>query len=400
MSENTFGHISEWTVNDVITGLPSPRVEAIVAPPYTPPKVYSDERISDVADRPRIALAVESMRRHMTDEGWQIMEGLEKNGYTLFGHGLVSSVQGKNHILKSFSMTDVSDILDFVGGSGPSTVVVQDKREWDTHPRDFREQRAKFYNVRKLAERTDIFKLTIVKDAQHNPRFHAESAAEIGCHAWIVYYHPRIVAHLAPYIRPEHMVRTWHTLNPEHVKPFSMAGRQNKALLSGAVSNAYPLRSAIVRWMDATPKLSRPDSGCIDYLPHPGYHRQGCATPAFFQTLSQYKVAICTASMYGYALRKIIEATAAGCVVITDLPSDEVMPEIDESFVRVRPDISMKDLIELVQHCIDTYSSGIQEIYADKARIAYDYRTVCCRLAHGIELLRETYTPPDTRGQV
>ena len=45
----------------------------------------------------------------------------------------------------------------------------------------------------------------------------------------------------------------------------------------------------------------------VNYLSHPGYGRSKCFTPEFLKILSIYKVAICTVSIYGYAVRKIVE---------------------------------------------------------------------------------------------
>src|SRR5690606_34111233 len=148
---------------------------------------------------PRLALGVESMRRHMTDEGWQLFAGLGRAGYLLCGHDL------------PINRTDVRELLDEYG---PSVVVLQDKREWEGLTADrSRDPRMRFRRVNALMQRQDVFTLTVLKDAHARPEYHRESAREIGCHAWVVYYHPRIVAHLAPYVRERHLVRTYHTVD-------------------------------------------------------------------------------------------------------------------------------------------------------------------------------------------
>lgn len=344
------------TVADVVNRLPKPFVDRLVQPSYTP----SEEQ------REAVALAVESMKYHMTDEGWQIMLGLESAGYTLCGRRCT---------------VDEVDVPRLLGQILPGIVVVQDKREWDVQPRDFRDTSARFTNVQELKSRPDVFKLTILKDSHQRPTYHRESADEIGCHAWIVYYHPTIVSHLAPYVRPEHLIRTYHTLDPAIVPAYS-AERPLGCLISGAVSSAYPLRSLLVRKRQTLPR--------VDYVPHPGYHRDGCATPQYLQTLSRYKVAICTSSMYGYALRKIIEATACGCVVLTDLPTDEVLPEIDGNLVR----ISMEHLTylpDILNRLYREYDPDRQRQFAEAARWFYDYRRMGSLLANDIETLRLNY---------
>src|SRR5258708_11028612 len=103
----------------------------------------------------------------------------------------------------------------------------------------------------------------------------------MGVHAWVCYYNPRIVKHLASWVREEHLIRTYHSINSANIPPFS--ANRHGTLLSGAVSQAYPLRK---RLFDGAFLL--PDTIA---LPHPGYHRGGCHTPSFLIQLSKFKVA-------------------------------------------------------------------------------------------------------------
>lgn len=313
-----------------------------------------------------IVLGVESMRRHTTDEGWQIQAAFESSGYTLCGYNLP---------------VNETDVYKIVNDTEPGVVLLQDKREWDVIDGDFREPQAKFQNVDYLRVRDDIFKLTILKDSHRKPSYHKASAAEIDCHAWIVYYHPRIVKHLAPYVREEHLIRTYHTLDKAIVPKFSP--NRDGVFLSGAVSPVYPLRQYLI--------ANRHSLFRTDYLKHPGYDRVGCYTPEYLQTLSHYKIAICTASMYGYALRKIIEATACGCVVVTDLPQDEVIPEIDGNLVRIHPSTTVEDLNPLLEETCNSYDPELQSEYATKAINRFDFRTEGSILARKVEELRCSY---------
>lgn len=351
------------TIDDILSRLPRSEVCPLLPPTYEDPQRQNPLRI---------ALAVESMRRHTTDEGWQIMQGLEYAGYNLAGHHL------------TVPYTDVHDILKN-HEYGLGTVVVQDKREWEGltagGPAGF-DQREKFTNVEELAKYHSLFKLTILKDAHQPQAYHRQSAQEIGAHAWIVYYHPRIVAALAPYVRPQHLIRTYHTVDSHLVPTYEAKGRSG-CLMSGALSGAYPLRQVIVRNLDMFPSTT--------YLKHPGYHRNGCDTPEFLQILSKYKVAICTSSVYGYALRKIIEATACGCVVVTDLPSDDMLPYIDGNLVRIKPNIPLKEISSIVDNACADYNPTKQLHYSDMACLCYDYRTMGLRLTSMINNLRELY---------
>lgn len=353
------------TVQDVCNGL-----FRSSAPKGLPRPPYIDNSNLELSPLPstKVCLAVESMRRHMTDEGWQIMEGLSHNGYRLVGHGL------------DFGQVDVPTILQSLH---PTILVLQDKREWDFAPGDFRDPNAAFTRYQELAGVDNIFKVTVLKDSHQRPEYHRQSAEEIGCHAWIIYYHPKIVQHLATYVRPEHLIRTYHSINPDHMPITNHTTFRYGCILSGAISGAYPFRTRLVREKHTLPM--------VDYLPHPGYHRNGCQTPQFLERLYQYKVAICTSSIYGYALRKIIEATACGCVVVTDLPSDEVLPEIDGNLVRVSPNIEAKELGDLLTSLYRNYSPDLQRSYAEKALLWYNYKEVGKRLASDIETLRVNY---------
>lgn len=345
-----------WTTRNVMERNPAPAAQRLPAPDYAERKRTGLHRA---------ALAVPSMRTHTTDEGWQIMLALEENGYKLFGSGV-----GTNQ-------TDVDQILCTYD---PDVVVVQDKREWDgkTAGPGFNE-RERFSNVHELASVDDVFKLTILKDAQNSPEYHAQSAAEIGCHAWIVYYHPDIVAHVAPYVRKECLVRTYHTIDADQIPTWVPRLRRQSHLLSGAVSSAYPLRKRLI------------ESGKFNYLKHPGYGRHRCYTPDYLATLSQYRVAICTASRYGYALRKIIEATAVGCVVVTDLPEDEVLPYIDGNLVRVHNDATPEEVAEVVERAATDWNEERQRRYAALACENYDYVPVGRQLVNDIERMRRAY---------
>ena len=309
----------------------------------------------------KLVLGVASMKQHMTDEGWQLTHGLSLNdGYVHCGHDLPDPE------------TDVAVMLQ---KHDPSIVVVQDKREWYPQPGNFRDPRAAFRNVSDLRFHHSM-KLTVLKDSHQRPEWHKQSADEMGVHAWIVYYHPEIVKHLAQYVRKEDCLRTYHTLDPAAVPEFKV-DRSEHSILSGAVSNAYPLRLAIRNNLYMLSPLV--------HLAHPGYHRNGCCTTEYLNTLSDYKVAVCTSSRYGYTLRKIIEATAVGCKVITDLPIDDVMPEIDGNLIRIHPSISMGALRQVIHDAADGWDAETQRVYAAKAIQRYDYTYETNRLAMLIE---------------
>ncbi len=340
------------SVDETIGLLPAPNLPRLAQPPYSGSAACG------------VALAVEAMKRLVTDEGWQLMEGLEGAGYTLCGRRC------------TVDEVSVPAILD---RCRPGVVVVQDKCRWRGDEDAFREPDAWFADLPALRRNEDVFKVAVLKDAQQTPDYHRWTADEIGVHAWIVYYHPRIVRHLAPYAREEHFIRTYHSIDADVVPPFD--GDRGGCILAGAVGDAYPLRK----------RLSGARLAGVTYLEHPGYALAGCATPDFLRTLSRFKISVCTSSIYGYALRKIIEATASGCVVVTDLPADETLPEIDGNLVRVHPSIGLAPLAALLERLAGSYDPDRQRRYAERAKAYYDKKAVGLRLAAGIEALRSRY---------
>lgn len=331
-----------------------------------------------------IFLALESFRRHMTDEGWQLQIGLADAGYPLHGPGFPApnNIADVPHILTRHASRNAGQH----SSRTPTTIIVQDKREWDSDNPCAFDKSASFRRSSALASHHEIFRVTILKDAQNRPDYHAAAAAEIGCHAWIIYYHPKIVSALAPFVRPEHLIRTYHSVDPAACPEFSPLTARNRSgcLLSGAFNRtAYPLRMRLVKSWQRMHHTT--------FLKHPRYGADGCHTPRYLQILSNFKVAICTSSVYGYALRKIMEATACGCKVITDLPEDEQLPEIDGNLIRVAPDISIEEINRVIREAIETYDVERQQQFAAAARQYYDYRRLTAKLAADIETMRTKY---------
>lgn len=326
------------------------------------------------ADRQHhVFLAHHSFLKHMSSEGWQLQEGLREAGYTLYGKGYAQASQ------------DAAEILRTVR---PRVVVVQDKREWDPAAPGCFDKSAAFHHTEALAADPETFRVTIYKDLQNKPDYHRQAAAEIGCHAWIVYYHPRLVPFLSGFVRPQHILRTYHSLDANVVPAYRPGGRR-LALLSGATGDrCYPFRTRLLKHIRQLPG--------VEVLRHPGYHARGTTTNNYLQLLTRFKIAICTASVFGYALRKIVEATACGCVVVTDLPRDEVLPEIDGNLVRVHPGIALAELRKILQREAERYDAARQEDFAQRAKRWYDYRRLGQQLAADIEALRLRYA--ETRG--
>lgn len=348
------------TVDDVIAAVKrTHRCIELPAPPYT--AACTDD------PRPRIALGVSSMRDHTTDEGDQLTEGLRHAGWRVFGHGYP----------EPHNLTDVRAILKMVD---PAVVFVQDIREWSGG--SFRDPLAKFTNVEVLAERPDIFKVGVVKDAHNSVEMCNESFKATGVHAFQHNYHPRIVKHVNPGVRTRHLIRAWHSVEPADVPPFDTHKREG-CLMSGALSHYYPLRQRLFDNLQRLPQTT--------HHGHPGYRRDGCRTPELLDVMSRHKVAIVTSSIFGYSLRKFVESTSAGCVIVTDLPTDEKMPVIEENLIRVDLNILINDMKDVLNEAMMRYDPAKQMGLAERCMLHHDWRKSGVRLSEAIEATRRWY---------
>jgi hypothetical protein len=259
------------TTKDVINSF---KVKTTRLKTLAPPNYYYKSSGS------KIGLSVPSMANHMSDEGWQLFLGLKHGGYDLCGSS--GAVFPQSNFLK-YSSVDLETILD---STNINTLVVQDCREWDSKHHSLASKDEHYKNVEILKYRDDIFKVGVVKDSHQNPKYFRDFFNSIGCHAWICYYHPNVVSHLASYVRREHLLRTYHTVDSCSIPEFQRDKREG-TLLSGAVySHVYPLRNYIQNNLKQFPSVSQ--------LKHPGYHKNGTNTNSYLETLNQFKVAICT----------------------------------------------------------------------------------------------------------
>jgi len=349
------------SVADRLAALMRPDIARLTAPPYIPP---------GIAVSRRIFFGAEVMKRHITSECWQVQIGFQDAGYELTGHALPYP---ESNVRLAIENSDRST----------ATVIIQDRREWDREAQMCYDPMAHFHEAGYLAERPDVFKLTLLKDHHNDREYNRNHAKEIGCHAWLAYYHPVIAHWLAPYTRPEHMIRIYHGIDTDDVPSFG-TDRAPRALLSGAISReAYPLRWRLRHEAHLIPEMS--------VKHHPGYKARGHFSPEYMRELAGYRVSICTTSLYGYALRKIVEGVAAGCRVVTDLPVDDVMPGIDENLIRVRPDIPTLEFREVLRDAIENYDAAAQQYWSERAVEHYEYRGLYARLAGEVEAMRQRY---------
>jgi len=240
-----------------------------------------------------------------------------------------------------------------------------------------------------LARRPDIFRLTVFKDAWLDRPYSRQGHRRIDPHAYITYYDARLLAWMCPWLREDQLLRTYHSLDPADVPPFR-ADRPGWAIITGATSPAvYPLRQRIVKAIRTARNKTR-----LAILTHPGYGAFGVQTATYMAMLSRYRVAVCTSSVFGLPLRKIIEATACGCAVVTDLPRAEKMPGIDQNMTRVRFDATVKEVLAAVDQAATAWDADRQASRARAAVLHYNWRGLYARLATAIEAKRRSHASP------
>jgi glycosyltransferase involved in cell wall biosynthesis len=305
--------------------------------------------------------AAEGWGAHTTDEGMQLQVGLEHAGWTLAGAGYGDGCRDVPTLLERFR---------------PEVVFVQDPRDWDpTSHGSFRKDIG-FERVEVLRNRPDIFRAVVVKDAGSVREYQREFFERIGADAAVVYYHPDVVLGLNPWLTAASLVRTYHTVEPAQCMRPDPAVPRKRAVVTGAVSKAYPLREQVVK---AASSIG------VDVVRHPGYHNRGAHTPAYLALLARYRVHVATASRFGFALRKLVESVAVGATPVTNLPALDRLPEIDGALVRVSPEATVEEVADAVSAADRGWDSEERAAWATKARARYDWRVEGRRLSDALE---------------
>lgn len=314
----------------------------------------------------RLFLALRDYEKHTMNQGWLFQKGMEAAGYILVGKDFECPYRDGGQLAEAFE---------------PAVAFVADKLDWDAALDGCYDKQAHFTNLQGLGDES-IFRIAMIHDSHRRWGIQRQMHEDLNPHAWVCYYHPDIVAVSQPWIRKEHILRTYHSLDPAEVPEFTL--ERIGCIASGArCKEIYPLRETASLAMCHMPEGK--------YLRHPGYGNRGSRTAEYLKVLSGFRVAICTASIYCFAVRKIIEATACGCIVITDLPAEEEMPNIDGNLHRVPSDISVKDLIDAARACEASYTIDRQYWFAEQAKEYYDYRRLYADLRQRIEKMRKDY---------
>lgn len=309
-----------------------------------------------------LVLANHDYLRHMTDEGLQLQQGLRHAQWVLAGWGYRDNCRDVSRLLKTYD---------------PSAVFVQDKRDWDPQSGVCHGSASlRYTRLRSLARFPRMVAVPVKDAGPDGSDYHHRFCEEVQAKAVVLYYHPLSCLKYCPWLSGYPLIRTHHTLNPQDVPPFTPGAQRRPALGSGAViEDVYPLRYRVCH---------RPGDFGLVWLRHPGYANRGGHTPRYLQILSSFKVHLATASAYGFSLRKIIESVACGCTPITDLPTYDVLPEIDRALVRIRPDITDQHLKKTIEHAVEDWDEEGRRKWAQKALTYYDYRPMGRRLSEAL----------------
>jgi hypothetical protein len=312
----------------------------------------------------KVMLANIDYLSHMTSEGNELQQGLKEAGWTLTGKGF----------------DDLQDCRQIVDKYEPDIVVVHDRRDWDERLMgSFRRDIA--FNHLEALHQVPV-RIAVVKDAGSMVQYHKFFAEEIKATALLTYYHERSINMQAPWMGDYPQIRTYHSVDAQLIKNMSVCytpESRRRGIVTGALSQIYPLRWEIQKHCNYLN---------IHDLPHPGYHNRGHHTQMYLGTLASYKVHIATASLYHFALRKIIESVAMGCIPVTNLPNYDELPEIDGALLRVNDWVNMQDLRSVIDMAEEMWNLGPEEkrrFWVDRCLNFYDFRALGKRLNWEIE---------------
>lgn len=321
-----------------------------------------------------LCLANADYLRHTTNEGNELQEGLRHAGWTLCGVGYDG-------------LKNVGAILDRYK---PEAVFVQDCRDFLPESAGCFRKDIGFERI-ELLGKSGVPAFTVLKDAHALPEMQSRIAKQIQAQGLICYYQPEMVRQVAPWSKPYPLLRIHHSVDAEMVRPLLQDPRERRpALVSGALAFCYPIREAAFR---NAARLG------LDTIRHPGYGNRGTDTPNYLRRISGYKVHLATASVWSYALRKIIESVACGVAPVTNLPAEDVLPEIDGALIRLPAElvkqfpkqrgpsvpvspIALNRLRDIIRDAVSRWDRDERMFWAEKALRYYDWRVSGERLSN------------------
>lgn len=309
-----------------------------------------------------LLLANIDYKKHTSTEGEELQAGLAQHGWLLAGHGY-----GDN----------CKHIPTLIDRHKPRIVLSHDQCDWHSDYPGCFDPVVSFTGIECLAQRDDIFKAVIVKDAStmlDDPK--RTLALKIKANATVLYYHERSAFNLAPWLLKYKRVRTYHSIDRDICESVVSNGQlRDRAIITGAMGGCYPIRQLVA---DNAALVG------VHHQKHPGYGNIGSQSNGYLSTLSNFKVHVATASQYGFSLRKIIESVAVGCTPVTNLPLYDQLPEIDEALVRIPKDPSLGEIKEAIDRAEAEWTLDRAMHFAQKAWNFYDWRVRGAALSEGI----------------
>jgi len=333
---------------------------------------------------------------YASDTAWILHQGLATADFALYGMGF-----GENE-------TDIQAVCERLK---PDIVFVH---SWDTWgPQAASGKRPKpevaggnveLTGYEWLAEQDNILRVTQYADPRpERSAEHEQWQNEVfRPHVVLCRYDLDNVCELNPWLRRDALLRIWHSVTADYCPP--IRDRKGIAMFGGCTLPAfYPVRHRLRAELDASPLAEERTEGCGPVYTVRPHHRWARGTgpdvPAYMRHLAEHRVAVVTGAKWHWALKKHWEATAAGCIVVTNLADADPLPWIDDNLVRVPDDIALADLTDLVQSLAAGWDIGRQRQFADLAVRHFDYRVEGCRIGAALRgIWRDRIAEPEVRG--
>ena len=317
------------------------------------------------AQRPikKIQFGVLAFSGYASDTINLLQKGFESRGYELFARG--ASGKYNNHNVRSVCEKEKPDIVFF-----------QAPNQWRPDLPQSINKHVGFINYKWLAQDKNIVKITQYCDPCSHQNVHQEwQLNELVPDMVLCRYDLDNVIGFNPWINKSTLFRAYHSVTREYCLP--VVPRDKVAILAGALQRKiYPMRTRLYHEI-----VDRGDPWIFTIRRHHKYSRtSGSAVPGFMQALSEHRVSVVCTSDYRWALKKHFEATAAGCIVVTNLPESEKIPIIEENLVRVRSEIPVDELSYIVQSLARSWDLEKQRDLARRTIDRYDYRREAKRI--------------------
>lgn len=310
---------------------------------------------------------------HMTSEQAQLQDGLVHNGWVIAGRHM--DMYADKYLpagVLALNETRVDTLLRKVR---PHAVFINDPRDMQAESGGCFDKWTNFENIEELRQYPG-FKVVSFKDAAVAIDYQRDFAAKVGANALATYYHADSIRVTSPWADNYRQIRHYHCVDSDYIKSLNLYKDRQRGLVSGHTSVAfYPLRNEITKH---APYLK------IDVQHHPGWNNHGCKVPEYLELLTNYKVHVATATKFGHALRKIIESICCGCACVTNLPTHDKLPVIDDWLIRLPEKPKMDDVKSAIDKAEAEWDCATAVMRAQEACHYYDYKTDAARLSTAI----------------